>query len=1581
MVCLGRMDHQIKIRGQRIELGEIENVIRSSGLVSECAVTALCLNEKSEDKSIVAYLVLKEGQQIDSVEKMAAEQLPMYMVPAAFVQLDAIPYTRNGKLDKKALPIPAAVKETEYVMPRTDTEKIVCGMFETVLKLEKAGIRDDFFLCGGHSLKAAYLCNQIAETFRVNIAVKDIFTHSTPETLSRYIDELPKTEEVIEPIPKAEKKEAYPLTPVQKQFYIASISDPDTLAFNMSFEIRLEGNVDTERLKSSFAGLVRAHSALRLSFEIRDGEPCQILHDDVSCEMEMAEDDLPAFHRPFDLEQAPLIRAGYVRKNSVLMIDLHHIICDGASLNMLLKDLKDLYNGKSLPSEKISFIDYTEWMNHKDLTGQKNFWTGMYSDGVPALSVPTDRVRTAIRSNNGNTITGKLDRERIRDFVTREGISDYMLLLAAAMITLGKLGNTEDLVIGSPISGRVHTDIANLPGIFINKMAMRGRPVSDKAITDFLSEIKAMCLEAFENQEYPFVSLVEDLHIVKDASRNPLFDVMLILQNNSAEDDETAASDGLRFGKPESLRSGSKYDMIFEIVDEDDYRINYEYNTDLFDEETAEKMLRLFELILDEIVSGTHEKIGELSDGLPEDIRELLSRYGRRELPEEADRTIVSVFYDCVRRFPDKTVCIEEAKQLTYKELADLAHELADTLAVAGVRRGDVVPVIGGRGIDYVVSIYGILMTGAAFASVEASLPAERKSLILEEVHAKWYVEERQVYRVTGERITKADLDRGRSVSAGLPEIRPEDTAYIHFTSGTDGRPKGVKIPHRGTVLRNLREKSLIGEDDIFFFKTNISYVVAIVEVFYGTLFGGTMVILKQGLESNVKEMIRSIRRYKITDMVVVPTILNLMIEELASEGDCCDRLPSLRRIECGGEPLTPFIAAKALRMFGDHAAVLNHFGQTETASIMVSHHQLTMDDIGKERVPLGIPFEFNSLYLVKDGNICGIGVPGEICIGGAGISNGYLDEKLNSEKYGKIRLPDTGEEVAVYHTGDLARWDHTGILIGMGRSDHQVKIHGQRLELGDVNNAVRSLDRISDSIVIARKNKQGDLQLCAYVVCEPGCFDAQSIRLRLLEKLPRYMVPASIARIDKIPLTINGKVDTGSLPEIEVNLDSGYMAPQNPAEELLCNAFAQVLKLDRVGAGDSFFEIGGDSISSISLCMLLEKEELVQNGRALTPSDILVLQTPKQIAAFLDQHEELCFEKDIDLTRTDKLREDVYSRILEERKQNPSEREEIKPNIINRFFLGYKGNTVSIKLAFPGKGDIKVRESLISQALQGTVFEYAFDEKKESYIHHIGIRSKISCFDITEAEGDVIARELGKEAFPYDGEHLLSDVFLTSSPKEENDYLYYHIQHSLTDRMSTVALMEKMNRIYCGQEEMVPEAVPEVKTEKKGASFARYKELAEEQQGLLNSLDYERVAVEKPLTETEKADPIREIVELYLQKNPVLDEMKQIPVLVLSSGRNRYNRNEIGCCLKILLQIYDRTNRTFTEVDEFDEEELLKSGYDCIPLINYIGVFKDVRSREKIMQIALGFERAKYLHGSLYEDSLILKLPVYISR
>ena len=1217
---LGRMDEQIKIRGFRIELGEIENQIRKLKDIKDCAVIAR--TDKSGDKAIHAYIVSEKEINITGLRDLLSEGLPEYMIPPYMLQIGSIPVTRNGKLDKRALPDIEVKSETEYVAPQNRTQELICNIFSDMVGVGKVGINDDFFKIGGHSLRAMRLVNWIESITGSSISLPDIFKYRTPAQIAAYIDH--HTIENYEPIPKALEMEYYPMSSAQKRTFLLSQIEEQSLLYNMPMCLKLRGELRPDAMKEALQKMVDRHEILRTQFIAENGELFQKIHNRVEPDFELGESGAASdeemiadFIRPFDLASARLVRAKLVNRGEywLLMTDMHHIISDGMSQEIFIRELTSLYNGKELKTLTKQYKDYSEWMRTRDLSAQKAFWVNEYSDEIPVLNMPLDFGRPQIQSYRGAGITVETGSKLCRDikaFAKTNDVTEYMLFLSAAMVLLSKYSCQEDIVIGSPISGRSHHDTEQMLGMFINTLAMRGKPAGHKSYLAFLKEIKQFCLEAYKNQEYPFEELVETVKIKRDLSRHPLFDVMLIMQNNETIEGRLKGNSDIELVKQESLVS--KFDLTIEIREvKGSYNIAIEYCTDLFLKDTAKRMVEHFINVLNQLCVDKDMLINQIDLTSQQEKDLILKTFNATKVEYPSNKTIMELFEEQVKVKKNDVAVVFEDNKLTYEEFNNKANALAYKLRILGVGPDDFVAIIAERSLEMLCGIYGVLKAGGAYVPIDPANPKERVKYILKDCSPRAILTYDAVIETDLPVINLADHEVWEGSTDNLKSIcKPENLAYCIYTSGTSGTPKGVMLKQCNVVNYCYRNRYNVMNHAIecgyskIVSVTNYTFDIFVTEILLSLINGMTVYLTNSKEQNDVRALSDVIVQNDIEILQSTPSRINMMLSDINGRRV----FEKLKYLLIGGEKLEAETVNRLSKI--TKAVLQNVYGPSET-TVWSSSKVIDPENISAN-ISIGRPISNTGIYIMNGSLLCAVGVPGELCITGDGLARGYLNRpELTEEKF-VVNPFGAGK---MYKTGDLARWLPDGNIEYLGRIDEQVKIRGFRIELGEIENQLRRIEAVKDCAVIARADQSGEKAIHAYIVSDNE-ISMSDIRDRLMKVLPEYMIPSYLMQLEKIPVTVSGKLDKRALPEIEAGSEKGYMAPKNETEKLICGIFSELTGVKKVGSNDDFFEIGGHSLRATKLINRIEAE----TGSTLSLKDIFQYKTPALIAEFIESSE-----------------------------------------------------------------------------------------------------------------------------------------------------------------------------------------------------------------------------------------------------------------------------------------------------------------------------------------------------------------------
>jgi amino acid adenylation domain-containing protein len=1231
---LGRIDHQVKIRGFRIELGEIETQLLSHKDIKEAVVIAR--QDESGDNYLCAYIIPNRvpGKIPDSkkLKEHLSNQLPEHMIPSAFVQIEFVPLTPNGKVHQKALPVPEIAVQKDYTPPRNKIEEKLAAVWSRVLGInrESIGIDDNFFQRGGNSLKATRLLARIHKEFDMELPLNELFKSPTVRGLSLYMEKSAKNlYSSLEPI---EKKDYYPLSPAQKRLFVLQQKHPTNTAYHITGMVALEGKVQRDKLQKVFKALIDRHESLRTSFITVNEIPYQKVYSPGEVEFELEWYDAghtENFILPFDLSQAPLMRVGLIepphtstalrghprwstytsqegkKQPYILMIDMHHIISDGVSTGILMKELMAFYAGKEQQELKVQYKEFGQWQQEQNQPGQispqESYWLEQFQTGddIPVLQLPTDYTRPAEKTFEGSTVTFEIPKENTRalkDLALKTETTFFMILLAAFNVFISKLSQQEDIVIGIPVSGRRHSDLEGIVGMFVNTLAIRNYPRGRETFLEFLEEVGENFLKAMENQDYQFEDLVEKIGPPLDAGRNPLFDVMLVLQNM-----ETAVLDipGLKLTPLPYAGEFSKFDITF-IAEDKSNSLHFlvSYSTALFRKETIEGFIRCFKKVISVIPDNPGKKLSQIEIISPEEKQQILYEFNDTATDYPQEKTLHQLFAEQSGQTPDRIAVVgryqsvppagkaSAVMHISYKELNQKSDQLAYILKEKGVQRDAIVGLMLERSLEMVIGMMGILKAGGAYMPIDTDYPPTRVNYMLADSGAKFLVSMESMVSELSEVIQlsslpwNSPLERGAPKGWGVskPAVGPLDLAYIIYTSGSTGQPKGVLVEHRSAVnvvswfgrIHNLAPGTHVLQMSDYTFDPSVNQV-------FGTLHRGALLCLISREVLTDMELLRQhINKHQIHVLNFVPPVLN----ELLSSGP---RLESVRLVLSGGEkladPVKDAILTTGYRLY-------NQYGPTETTI------DVLVEKCSTDKVTLGKPISNVKCYIVdKDNNLAPIGIPGELCVAGAGVARGYLNnpETTNS----KFQVPKKHRSYMshtsyIYKTGDQAKWLPGGNIQFLGRLDHQVKIRGFRIEVEEIENRLLRLDGITECVVTARETietmegshpgNENQRYLCAYFVSHRD-WDTQQLKEYLSREVPGYMVPQHFVPLALLPLTATGKIDRDALPEPETG--KGRIAPTNQTEETLLKIWAKVLmvKEEDIGMDDNFFQLGGHSL------------------------------------------------------------------------------------------------------------------------------------------------------------------------------------------------------------------------------------------------------------------------------------------------------------------------------------------------------------------------------------------------------------------
>ncbi|MGB5978790.1 MAG: amino acid adenylation domain-containing protein [Cyclobacteriaceae bacterium] len=1190
---VGRIDEQVKVRGFRVEPGEISHTLNNLEGVKTSVTIALVING---ERALVSYYTADSAISTASLKQQLSNTLPPYMIPAFLVHIEEMPLTSNGKVNKKLLPVPDISQQVKYISPATQTEKQLARIWSEVLNIPYDTISKEanFFELGGHSLKATVLANKVRKGLKVNISLQAIFTNQRLIELASFVDEQIVSE--FEEIIPAGEKEGYTLSSAQLRMYLLHELDNNSLAYNIPQFVRLEGNLDKNKLQTTFNELVSRHEILRTSFVSTDAGPVQQIQTGLDLPIEWyhaSDEELSAitttFVRPFDLGKVPLIRLGLVeitgiKESYLLMLDIHHIITDGVSQSVLIKEFTQLYNGQLLAPVSLHYKDFAEWQKRdkqqQSLNSQKNYWLGEYAELPDDLTLPADYERPLVKSYDGGIHSFALSSfttTKLETLVSEQGSTMFVTLLAVFNVLLSKLSNQNDIVVGTPVAGRKHADLDGMIGMFVNTLPLRNIALSGYTFRDFVDIVKDRSLQAFDNQDYQYEDLIDILNIPRNTGKNPLFDIMFTYQNF---DISLLEMRGLSIDGFADDHHYSKFDLSLAArTIGEEIQLTFEYYKKLFKPYTIEKFAKYFQNILGQILANPDCTIGEITLTSDQDENRLLN-FGNSQSIRQKGETVVSLFDKQVEKTPGAEAITYEGKSLNYTEAKALSEKFALYLSDRyEVGAGDMVGVMMPRNEYLIPCIFGILRLGAAYIPIDPTYPEDRKRTIIEDTGLKVIVSLSETDSFGASLIMldhKIDQIESQLSEGFVSRVSPSDLAYIIFTSGSTGKPKGVMIEHHSllTTVEGMQDIYPMQDEGVFLMKTSLSFDVSCSEIFGWYYNGGRVVLLKQGHEGDGSEILDLVARENVTHINFVPSMFTVFLEELRYRPY---KGSALKYIFLAGEALGKSLV-KAYNKLELGAELVNVYGPTEatiySTGMKVGHRTET------KSVAIGYPLPDNIVYILSsEGHVQPEGIAGQLCIGGSGLARGYINQpELTVEKF--IDDPYCQGE-KIYLTGDIASWNDDGSINYIGRADQQVKVRGFRIELGEIEYQLETMEAIG-SAVVQLLDVESEKHICAYytssILLEEG-----DIKEHLGKSLPAYMIPSFFVQLDRIPLTGSGKVNRRMLPKPSISHIGVVMPPTSATEKALSSIWGDLLGLssDSVSIDQNFFDLGGHSLKA----------------------------------------------------------------------------------------------------------------------------------------------------------------------------------------------------------------------------------------------------------------------------------------------------------------------------------------------------------------------------------------------------------------
>ncbi|ARL89915.1 non-ribosomal peptide synthetase [Burkholderia pseudomallei] len=1272
---LGRNDFQVKIRGFRIELGEIEAQLAKVADVREVvvlardsaaevhdsatehatpnapspspetttAIAAATATATAIEKRLVAYYT--GDADVVALRAQAAQHLPSYMVPSAYVRLDAWPLTPNGKLDRRALPAPAddAYARAEYEAPRGAKEEALAAIWRELLHVERVSRHDNFFELGGHSLLAVQLVSRLRQALSVEVALGTVFDAPVLSALASRLDD--NTAAVLPPIPLAPRDGRIALSLAQQRLWFLTQLEGVSEAYHMSGAVRLDGPLNREVLQRALNRIVMRHEALRTCFAREEGEPIQVIqpHADLTVsyhdlrEAEQTEQrakDLSQAHAsaPFDLSRDLPVRVLLLQladEAHVVQVVMHHIASDGWSVGVFLQELSALYGsfiaeqGDPLAPLPLQYADYAAWQRRWLASGQLEkqgaFWQTNLSGAPTLLELPTDRPRPPKQSHAGASVEVKLGAalsERVKRLSQRHGVTPYMTLLSSWAAVLSRLSGQEEVVIGSPVAGRNRTEVEALIGFFVNTLALRLDLSSEPTVGELLKRTKAQVLSAQAHQDLPFDQVVERVKPPRSTAHPPLFQVMFVWQNMPAGE---LTIPGLTIRAVETPLQTAQFELTLSLQEAGDDIVGHlNYASALFDESTVRRYVTYWRRLLEGMTAGAAD---QTIVGLPlldeAERKQVVYEWNATERDYPIEQCIHQLFEAQVDRKPEAIALTFDGQRLSYAELNARANRLAHYLQARGVGPDRLVALCAERGIEMVVGLLAILKAGGAYVPLDPSHPPERLrrmlddtnpvAVLVDDIGADALASFGSHVAARSPRVhLSRDIAQWRACSPANPPTPRERAArrlaYVIYTSGSSGEPKGVMNEHRGVVNRLwwMQQTYALDERDAVLQKTPFSFDVSVWEFFWPLMSGARLVIAKPEGHKDPAYLSELIDRERVTTLHFVPSMLQAFLEDEGAARGC----GSVKRVMCSGEALPPSLVKRFYRCLPD-ARLHNLYGPTE-AAVDVTAWACDAEE-GGASVPIGRPIANTRIYVLDGyGQPVPRGVAGELYIGGVQVARGYLNRpELTRERFVDDPFVAGGR---LYKTGDLARWRTDGSLEYLGRNDFQVKIRGFRIELGEIEAQLARVAGVREAVVLAREaapdtkrhaasnensaSNSGEKRLVAYYT---GDADATALRAQAAQHLPSYMVPSAYVRLDAWPLTPNGKLDRHALPAPadDAYARAEYEAPQGAKEEALAAIWKDLLPVERISRHDNFFELGGHSLLAITLIEHMRRANL----------------------------------------------------------------------------------------------------------------------------------------------------------------------------------------------------------------------------------------------------------------------------------------------------------------------------------------------------------------------------------------------------
>lgn len=1409
LYIVGRDKDIIFVNGSNFYSHDLERIAeKTEGIELGKIVIAGYFNSKLTRDEIVAFILFRgKLENFISIkqecQKVISEEVGIYI--DQIIPVKKIPKTTSGKVQRYKLleeyqngefdeiifnldELISKIHKKEITLPTSILEKDILQIWKQVLDRNDIGINDDFFVLGGNSLKAGHLVMSLQEKLNLDVSLESLYRFRTVHELSKLSQLKPHEESEFLEQTKSNK---FGLSQAQNRIFYHYHLNKDSVAYNVPQAFILEGQVNISRFKAALLELVKRHDILRTSFHIKGDTTYQHVHREPVISIEEIElnedsnlnDELLKYILPFKLEILPLIRVvyGYLQKNkTILLIDIQHIIADGTSVVKLIKEFFKLYNQETLEILEEQYIDYVIWeekfLNSDKIEGLKDFWLGQFNGDIPKLNLPFDFSGLKKESDEGAKYFSSLgkDLNNSLELLSQKcGISKPVILFTCYSLLLYKITGQEEIIIGIAESGRNHTKFLQTIGMFVNNLPIKLFPNSDLSINQYLNETNTKFLQSFNNKALPYNKLLSILNIKNTHGRNPLFDTMFVYQNMEIPD---LLAEGLSITHYPLDHKVSKFDLALEIIESEDLNYSFEYSSVLFKEETISKFSEYFETIVNILIDNQDAKIKDVNVLSEIQKHRLLSVYNETN-SENPNALIHELFEQQVLKTPDSDALVFGEEKLTYKVLNQKAENLASILINKGIRQGDFAVILINQSFEFVISVLAVLKTGAAYVPVDASYPVSRKEYIIKDCKAKFILTTTEISELNKEICFNSNenqiievnkLDHSLlNIQRKDIKISPDSLAYMIYTSGTSGQPKGAMIEHRNLLnyIWWAQKVYVKGEEVNFPLFTSVAFDLTVTSIFTPLITGNTLVIYSDDDQDLLIEKV--LLDDKVGVIKLTPSHLRLIKEDYKIKSE---NIKNLKRFIVGGEGLNTDLAQTISKMFNNNVEIYNEYGPTET-TVGCMIYKYDSQKNYNTLVPIGRPADNTKIYLLdKYLKLVPHGVIGEIFIAGDGVGRGYYNkEKLTEEKF--ILVPEVSNR-RLYRSGDLGRFVDENNIEFLGRSDQQVKINGYRIELDEIELCIGEFKGIRNAVVLKVNNNGTDL-LVAYYVSDQEISES-GLREYLQSRLPYYMVPALFLSIDKLPLTPNGKLDKDALPQLDLQKNrEEFRIAEDDIQELLVNIFQDVLNIKQISIDDNFFEMGGDSIKAVQIT-----SRLYDKGISLNVKDILTHQTISQIGFCTEPSEK---EYDQGIVSGEKLLTPIENWFFDQEFKNPEYfnqsvllefKKNIDKNILEQVFNKIIEHHDGLRLNYNSdKKCLYFNNEHLNKAIEIDLFE--IDDKNT--LESIGVKAK-SSFDITKTL-------------------LIKAVILKEENK--NDKLLITAHHLVTDGVSWRILLEDLYNLY----------------------------------------------------------------------------------------------------------------------------------------------------------------------------------------